>query len=116
MARPSPSEIEKVGEREIRVVWDDGHVSVYPNVELRFACSCALCVDEWSGVRRVRRLDIPADIRPTGLQLVGNYGLQIPWSDGHSTGIYTFASLRRICPCPACTGARAAGDPAETRG
>jgi DUF971 family protein len=107
MARPTPSEIEKLGEREMRILWDDGHVSVYSNAELRFACSCALCVDEWTGVRRVTRAQIPADLRPTGVELVGNYAVQIPWSDGHSTGIYTFEHLRRICPCALC--ARAAG-------
>jgi DUF971 family protein len=32
---------------------------------------------------------------PRSVQLVGTYGLQIVWSDGHSTGIYTFDALRR---------------------
>ena len=26
-------------------------------------------------------------------------GLIIRWSDGHSTGIYTFERLRELCPC-----------------
>lgn len=102
MPRPMPSEIEKVGDREVRVVWDDGHVSLYANPDLRFACSCAMCVEEWSGKRRIRREDIPADIRPTGMELVGNYAVQITWSDGHASGIYTFDHLRRSCPCALC--------------
>lgn len=99
-----PAEIEKRGTEAVRVVWADGHVSDYPNPELRFACACALCVDEWTGERRVQRRDIRPDIQPTGLSLVGNYAVQIAWSDGHSTGIYTFEHLRRVCPCPACSG------------
>jgi len=30
------------------------------------------------------------------------------WSDGHSTGIYTFDFLRDLCPCPECAAQRAA--------
>jgi DUF971 family protein len=31
-----------------------------------------------------------------GLDLVGGYALQPRWSDGHSTGIYSFTYLRRL--------------------
>lgn len=97
-----PREIEKRGDHEIHILWDDGHESVYRNTELRFECPCALCVDEWTGVRRLQRADVAANIRPTGLTLVGNYAAHIDWSDGHSTGIYTWDRLRAICPCPTC--------------
>ena len=33
---------------------------------------------------------------------VGNYAVQIEFSDGHSTGIYSYGHLREICPCEAC--------------
>ena len=101
-----PSEIEKLGDRAIRIVWEDGHVSDYPNVELRFRCSCASCVDEWSGKRRLERAGIPGDIRPVDLQLVGNYAVQLAWSDGHATGIYSYEYLRAICPCADCARER----------
>ncbi len=35
-------------------------------------------------------------------QAMGNYALQISFSDGHATGIYSFEHLREICPCEAC--------------
>ena len=108
--RQMPAEIERRGDREVAITWEDGHVSVYPNPELRFACSCALCVEEASGVRRIRREQIPADIRPTGMELVGNYAVQITWSDGHATGIYTFDHLRALCPCPVCIRSRGRQD------
>ena len=50
---------------------------------------------------------IPGDIRPLSLALVGAYGLKIQWSDGHSTGIYTFERLLSSCPCSGCAAARA---------
>ena len=42
------------------------------------------------------------NIRADDIQLVGRYALHFRWSDGHSTGIYSFETLRQICPCPQC--------------
>jgi len=38
---------------------------------------------------------IPEDIRPRSITPVGNYAVQITWSDGHSAGIYTWELLRK---------------------
>ena len=105
-----PTEIERLGNEAVRIAWEDGHESVYRNGDLRFICSCALCVDEVSGVRRVRREQIPPDIRPTGIELVGHYAFHISWSDGHATGIYSYEMLRARCPCAPCAAARPARD------
>ena len=43
-------------------------------------------------------------VEPVILSLVGNYALNIEWSDGHRTGIYPWDMLRALCPCPQCTG------------
>jgi DUF971 family protein len=45
--------------------------------------------------------------RPTarGAKTVGNYALQIDFSDGHTTGIYSYDYLRTICPCEECAKA-----------
>ncbi len=37
---------------------------------------------------------------------VGNYAVRIVWSDGHSSGIYSFEHLRSVCPCPQCVAER----------
>jgi DUF971 family protein len=34
---------------------------------------------------------------------VGNYAIQMSFTDGHSTGIYSFDYLREICPCDTCS-------------
>lgn len=109
MPGSNPNEIEKLGERAIRIVWDDGHVSEYPNTELRFRCSCASCVDEWSGERHLQRTQVAADVHPIDLQLVGNYAMHLTWSDGHATGIYSFDYLRALCPCADCARRRGRG-------
>lgn len=32
------------------------------------------------------------------IERVGNYAIQPIWDDGHTTGIYTWDYLRRLCP------------------
>jgi DUF971 family protein len=46
-------------------------------------------------------------IRMDSIEQSGNYALHIAWNDGHSSGIYSWDHLRRICPCEACTAERA---------
>lgn len=84
------------------IVWDDGHESTYPNKYLRFMCGCAVCVSETTGQRVVREDAIPDDVHPLQVGAVGNYAVQIFWSDNHNTGIYSFERLRLICPCEEC--------------
>jgi DUF971 family protein len=59
-------------------------------------------VDEWTGESLINREAIPEGIHPAEISPVGNYAIQIVWSDGHSTGIYSFDLLRKICPCEKC--------------
>jgi DUF971 family protein len=33
---------------------------------------------------------------------VGRYALQFNWADGHSSGIYSWEYLRRMCQCAEC--------------
>ena len=94
-----PVEIGRANLFDIKVKWQDGHESVYPARVLRLSCPCAGCVDEVTGERRVTAASVPADVKPLGLQLVGNYAITIQWSDGHATGIYAFELLRKLCPC-----------------
>ena len=97
-----PTEIAKVGETAVRIRWDDGHEGTYATRYLRGACQCAACVDEWSGEKRISIDSIPVDIRAMKILPVGQYAIHIDWSDGHSTGIYAFDVLRKLCPCSAC--------------
>jgi ATP-binding protein involved in chromosome partitioning len=88
----------------ILIEWDQaGHQGFFPARALRLACPCAGCVEEMSGRPLLEASSIGAEIRPVSLALVGAYGLRVQWSDGHSTGIYTFEQLRRSCPCHQCT-------------
>ena len=98
------------------IEWDQlGHAGFFPARPLRLACPCAGCVEEMSGRPLLDPAYVSSEVRPLALELVGAYGLRVRWSDGHSTGIYTFEQLRRSCPCPRCSSgsASAESDPAK---
>jgi ATP-binding protein involved in chromosome partitioning len=91
----------------LEIDWDGaGHVAHYAARPLRLACPCAGCVDEMSHRPILDPATVPPDVRPDEVALVGAYGLRVRWSDGHGTGIFTFAWLREHCPCPACAARR----------
>ncbi|MBI4613974.1 MAG: DUF971 domain-containing protein [Planctomycetes bacterium] len=116
MAGPAPAAMRKKGDRELAIDWEDGHRSVYDVVELRRKCPCAKCVDEWSGKRLLDPVKIKATVRPVEIEPVGMYAIQIHWSDGHASGIYSFDFLRASCPCRSCGGPGALSiEPEELR-
>ena len=43
--------------------------------------------------------------RAQAANVVGSYAIQISFTDGHSTGIYSYDHLRNICPCAECAKA-----------
>lgn len=109
-----PKTLRKLSDTTFLIVWKDGHESKYPILYLRRLCPCAGCAMERHGGQDVHsifgpsgfgdtsRLVVPHDIRAVDIQLVGRYAIQFTWSDGHSTGIYSFETLREICPCAKC--------------
>lgn len=98
-----------VGAQTFTVEWSDGHVSVFPLDGLRRACPCATCrghdqmhLPPDPMVFRLPALQHWTDVR---VAPAGHIGLRITWDDGHDTGIYSWALLRAMCPCPACSSA-----------
>ena len=103
-----------VAGRELALAWADGHESFIPFDALRAHCPCALCRAESRDARdegplRLVRGPERGQIRITQLAPVGAYAVQIEWSDGHDTGIFSFEALRRACPCPECSARPEAG-------
>jgi len=96
----------------VDIVWADRHASHYDFAYLREQCPCAMCNDERNkkeGMKLHGGGSSGAALplfkpRPTAraAKAVGNYALQIDFSDGHSTGIYSYDYLRTICPCEKC--------------
>jgi ATP-binding protein involved in chromosome partitioning len=94
--RTTATAIRQSGPRELAIDWADGGESRFPVRELRLACGCAHCVDEWTGAERLDPDSVPEDVHPVKVESVGRYAIQIEWSDGHASGIYPFARLREL--------------------
>ncbi len=91
-AIPIPVEIKRDDHR-IVLKWSASHETALPARDLRLACPCAQCRDEMTGKVLLQPRSVPEDVRPLSIELVGAYGFQVQWSDGHGTGIYTYESL-----------------------
>lgn len=104
----------------VDITWSDGHTSHYDFPYLRDNCPCAMCNDEReksksfaagsgtsggisSGTGQSNAFPMfKPKITAKSAHAVGNYAVQILFSDGHSTGIYSFDRLRQMCPCERC--------------
>jgi len=94
--RTTPTSIAQEGPTALGIRWADGVHSVLAVRELRLACGCARCVDEWTGEQRLDPESVPEDVYPTRIEPVGRYAIQITWSDGHDSGIYPYRRLRQL--------------------
>ncbi len=103
----TPAHIDLRKDRGLTIQWADGSGSYYTIAYLRRMSPSA-------DMRELRRhIDTnPLTVLPSGhgtsdpggaltatdAELVGNYAIRISFSDGHSTGLYTWAYLREIDP------------------
>jgi len=82
----------------MEISWADGHVSILPHALLRGYCPCAHCQGHGGSIKFVPG----GNLEVRAIEQVGNYALSFSWGDQHSSGIYTFKYLRRLCQCDAC--------------
>jgi DUF971 family protein len=95
-AQPRPTDLAFDNDGNFLVRWDDGQESKFAPKWLRSRCPCAECVEEWSGKRVVGEQQVKDEVKPRGMQQVGRYAVQIEWSDGHSTGIWSWDYLLKL--------------------
>jgi ATP-binding protein involved in chromosome partitioning len=89
-------EIRKIDESTFLMTWNDGIEQQLRMSELQRNCSCANCVEEYSGKRIVDPSSIDENVRAHEIRHVGRYGLRIQFSSGCSTGIYSFDMIRKL--------------------
>jgi len=92
---PIPAQ-EQGGRHKLAIYWSDGQKYTYDAKNLRVACPCAVCVDEFSGERKITPNSVADDVALEKALPVGRYGVNLVWSDKHSTGIYTYRYLREL--------------------
>ncbi|MBL8149780.1 MAG: DUF971 domain-containing protein [Blastocatellia bacterium] len=98
-----PTEVSKTAPAEVTIKWNDNHTTIFQTFFLRCECTCAGCVNEFTGERILDVSKVAKDVTINNAQHVGNYGVQFFFSDRHSNGIYTWERLRQLCPCPTCS-------------
>lgn len=93
----TPENIRAHSEKGVlEVVWSADDISRLSFASVRRACPCASCVDENTGRQILQPESVSEDIKAVAVQLAGNYALKIDWSDGHGTGLFTWAHLRKL--------------------
>ena len=93
---PPPEAIDLNEKGEFEITWPGGRVAIVPAFTLRDLCPCAGCIEEGTGKKILDPSTIPLDIHADGIDPVGSYAIQIRWSDGHDTGLYTWEQLRKV--------------------
>ena len=84
---------------ELALAYSDGSEMYLPLPMMRRSCPCAQCQGEPDAMGRVRRPVVkhgPGAFSLKRFELVGGYGLQLFWADGHGTGIYSIAYLEKL--------------------
>jgi DUF971 family protein len=88
---------------ELALAFADGVEAYLPLPLLRRACPCAACQGEPDALGRVLRPIVeygPKAFDLVKFEQIGGYALQLTWADGHATGIYAFAYLRKLSELP----------------
>jgi DUF971 family protein len=112
--KPASVKIHVTSGTGVDIIWSDEHVSHYDFAYLRDECPCATCNEEREKKRAFASAGptsagalpmFKPKARAQAATVVGNYAIQITFSDGHATGIYSYDILRTICPCADCAKA-----------
>jgi len=102
--RPKHLDLKK--DQALTIHWADGVTSVYPIGLLRKLSPSADARELRKEMDANPLTVLPAGsatdgpLTAVGVEMVGNYAIQITFSDGHSTGIYSWRYLRSIDPAP----------------
>ncbi len=91
-----PVQIVEESDSDISIKWSDDVETQYSAAMLRRSCPCAACINEWTGEKMLDERQIPDDITFEHTSIVGRYALNFHFSDGHDTGIFSFAFLRNL--------------------
>ena len=83
-------------EQVLEVTWTDDRVDRLLYRSLRSECPCAGCRNEWTGERILDPASIRIDLKLEGMENIGTYAVQFAWNDGHSSGLFSWETLRNL--------------------
>jgi DUF971 family protein len=92
-----PLQIKVIDNLCLFIKWDDGDNSSIKLVNLRRDCPCAICNSEreQKGGKYIP-IYSGEQLKIKNIHMIGNYAVGIDWTDGHNTGIYDFAILKKM--------------------
>ncbi|MEM9415388.1 MAG: DUF971 domain-containing protein [Planctomycetota bacterium] len=99
-----PKDIDLDRAKALTITWSDGRISVYPVAFLRRNSPSADAKQQREELAKNPLAVLPAGsggsgpLRAESVELVGNYAIRLIFSDGHGTGLFTWAYLRGIDP------------------
>lgn len=96
MKSPIPLNLARTSQNQFKIDWSDGSTRVYNPRDIRLACPCASCIDEFTGEALLDPQTVPQNLQIERLQTVGRYALRFNFTDGHHTGLYTWPLLSQI--------------------
>ena len=91
-----PVQIIEESDSEVSIKWSDDTVSRFTAAQLRRACPCAGCINEWTGEKMLDPAKIADDLTFKKISIVGRYALNFQFSDAHETGIFSFKYLKDL--------------------
>jgi DUF971 family protein len=91
-----PAQIIEESDSELTIQWSDDTETRYNAAELRRACPCASCINEWTGEKTLNDEAVADVLSFRHISIVGRYALNFHFSDGHDTGIFSFALLKKL--------------------
>ncbi|MFN4183202.1 MAG: gamma-butyrobetaine hydroxylase-like domain-containing protein [Hyphomonas sp.] len=95
-AQPWPVKLTfRAGAQELLAVFDDGESGSVDYRTLRLESPSAEVQGHGSGPKPPPPI-VPEDISVTKADSVGRYALRLHFSDGHSSGLYTWNILRAL--------------------
>ncbi len=89
-------------ERMVTITWSDGKSCRYSFAGLRAICPCVTCRGGHDNMgfpadKELLRTAQNESLNLENVTAVGSYALSFAWSDGHSSGIYTWQYLYEAC-------------------
>ena len=105
-----PEHLDCKRDEALTVRWSDGRVSVYPVAYLRRMSPSADAIQMREQLAQNPLTVLPSSggggaLRIERIEPVGRYAVRLVFSDGHATGLYTWAYLREIDPGGSSSGA-----------
>lgn len=99
----NPVHLDLKRDEALTVRWSDGRVSVYPVAYLRRMSPSADAIQAREQLASNPLAVLPSaggdgPLRCERIEPVGRYAVRLVFSDGHQTGLYTWAYLREIDP------------------